>query len=86
MQADLDPTWTTDLTEEQRLLLAWLQAHRCHFLLTRLSPESDQAEPGVVVEVRVDSHALIRTQGRHVGDVFDRVAQAARIFVMHGEA
>ena len=70
--------WKEALTPEQQDRLRWLQDHRC-MIEVRFAPEDVMLDlpPELVMQAKVDRHAVVKIRGSDIGAMFDYVFKAA---------
>lgn len=71
--------WAELLTDEQKGQLKWLQDHRCMLEASYAPPDPLQDSPaGLVLEVKVDRHAVTKIRGDNVPEMFAFLYRSAR--------
>lgn len=71
--------WADHLTPEQRQQLDWLITHRCNIEATWAPADPlHDLPPGVVLEVLVNKHAVVKIRGTELSGMFDYIYKAAR--------
>lgn len=79
MDKEQAANWTELLSEEQKVELQWLLEHRCTIEAHWAGPSPLHDLPeGLVLEVFVDKHAIVKARGNDVPGMFDHLCRAAR--------
>lgn len=79
MRPDIATTWTDDLTPEQLDQLQWLRERKCIVEAQFAPPDPLHGMPaGVVLEVMVDKHAVVKIRGENVSEMFDMAFRGAQ--------
>ncbi|AFZ69612.1 hypothetical protein Deipe_4263 (plasmid) [Deinococcus peraridilitoris DSM 19664] len=71
--------WVDFLTKEQKEKLRWLQNHRC-MLEASWAPKDtlQDLSEGVVLEVKIDRHGVVKARGTDISEMFDYVFNSAK--------
>ncbi|WP_245557601.1 hypothetical protein [Deinococcus peraridilitoris] len=77
----LEP-WAEALSEAQREQLQWLRLQKCIVTTTEAAEEPLAGLPaGLLIEVHVDHHIVIKERGSNVPELFRQVYEAAKLFL-----
>ena len=76
VRADIETTWTDDLSDQQRGRLRWLQRHKCRFEAAVVPASLQDGRPEqLLLEVFLDNYAVVRERGERVPEVFEHAAE-----------
>ncbi|WP_245557612.1 hypothetical protein [Deinococcus peraridilitoris] len=77
----LEP-WAEALSEAQREQLQWLRSQKCVVIATEAAEEPLAGLPaGLLIEVHVNQHVVIKERGSNVPELFRQVYEAAKLFL-----